>query len=269
MADVFISYAREDQEFVRRLSDGLAAAGREAWVDWTNIPPTVEWLTEIFAGIEGTAVFVILISPESVGSAICQQEIAHAVEHHKRLVPILHRAVEDGATMPPVLKTKNWIFLGPDEDLTAKLPELLRAIETDWDWVNQHKRLTTRAVEWRNKDQDASLLLRGADLSNAERWLAQAREAAAGEERRPTQVQTEYIATSRQAASNLQRKFLIGTAATLAVVAVLAVVAYLQREEAGRQRNAAVRQQKIAEERQAEAERQSRIALSRQLAAQA
>jgi len=101
-----------------------------------------------------------------------------------------------------------------------------------------------------------------------ERWLAESREAAGGEDYRPTQLQTEYIATSRQAASKLQRKFLIGTAVTLVVVALLAVVAYLQRQEAERQRKEAVRQQTIADERRVEAERQSRIALSRQLAAQ-
>ena len=133
MADVFISYAREDQEFVKKLSQALKSHGRDAWVDWTDIPPTVEWLREIFAGIEGTAVFAFLISPESVRSPVCGQEIAHAVEHHKRLVPILHRAVEDSA-VAPALSQKNWIRLGPDDNLDTKLPELLRAIETDWEW---------------------------------------------------------------------------------------------------------------------------------------
>jgi len=71
MADVFISYAREDQEFVKKLSQALKSHGRDAWVDWTDIPPTVEWLREIFAGIEGTAVFAFLISPESVRSPVC------------------------------------------------------------------------------------------------------------------------------------------------------------------------------------------------------
>ena len=162
------------------MCEALKAQGREAWVDWTSIPPTVEWLREIFAGIEGAAVFVFLISPESVRSPVCEQEIAHAVEHHKRLVPRLHRPVDESAAIAPVLKQKNWIFLGPNDDLAAKVPELLRAIETNWDWVNQHKRLTPRAVEWRDRARDASLLLRGGDLSSAEHWLAESPEAAAG-----------------------------------------------------------------------------------------
>ena len=101
MADVFISYAREDQQFVRKVCEALKSHGREAWVDWTSIPPTVKWLSEIFAGIEGAAVFVFLISPESVRSPVCEQEIAHAVEHHKRLIPILHRPVDESAALVP------------------------------------------------------------------------------------------------------------------------------------------------------------------------
>ena len=34
MADVFISYAREDKVFVRRLFEALEAHDRDAWVDW-------------------------------------------------------------------------------------------------------------------------------------------------------------------------------------------------------------------------------------------
>jgi hypothetical protein len=43
MAGVFISYSREDQEYVRRLYRALATAHRDAWVDWEGIPPTAEW----------------------------------------------------------------------------------------------------------------------------------------------------------------------------------------------------------------------------------
>jgi hypothetical protein len=39
-SDVFISYAREDQDFVRRLTDALTERGKKAWVDWADIPPT-------------------------------------------------------------------------------------------------------------------------------------------------------------------------------------------------------------------------------------
>ena len=33
MADVFISYAREDQEYARKLADSLRKCGLEPWMD--------------------------------------------------------------------------------------------------------------------------------------------------------------------------------------------------------------------------------------------
>jgi WD40 repeat protein len=259
MADVFISYAREDQGFVRTLCDALKVQGRDAWVDWSEISPTVEWLSEIFAGIESASVFVFLISPESSISVVCHQEVAHAVEHHKRIIPILHRAIDETAPLPEVLRRKNWIDLPASADLSVRLPELLQAIETDWEWVKQHKRYTSRAVEWRDKSRDSSLLLRGADLTNAESWLALGRGSTAGNDHRPTQLQTDYIATSRLSANRFLRKLLIGTSVALVVVAVFGIIAYFQRQEADRQRSAAVKarddekeQRLLVQEREAE-----------------
>jgi len=47
VADVFISYSRRDKEFVARLHEALDSHGKQAWVDWEDIPPSAEWLREI------------------------------------------------------------------------------------------------------------------------------------------------------------------------------------------------------------------------------
>jgi hypothetical protein len=52
VADIFISYSRKDQNFVHRLADALEARDKDVWVDFQDIPPTSEWLKEIYAGIE-------------------------------------------------------------------------------------------------------------------------------------------------------------------------------------------------------------------------
>src|SRR3990172_8360787 len=93
MTDVFISYSRKDSDFVRRLHDKLAQLGRDVWVDWEDIPLTVDWMHEIQAGIEAANTFAFVISPESVRSDICHEEIDYASTHNKRLVPILYREV--------------------------------------------------------------------------------------------------------------------------------------------------------------------------------
>ena len=42
MADLFLSYARVETEFVRLLHDALVREGKEAWVDWRDIPPSFD-----------------------------------------------------------------------------------------------------------------------------------------------------------------------------------------------------------------------------------
>lgn len=71
--DIFISYSRRDKEFVARLHAALAALGRDAWIDWEDIPLTAEWEAEIYAGIEGADAFVFVLSPDSIRSEICAQ----------------------------------------------------------------------------------------------------------------------------------------------------------------------------------------------------
>jgi hypothetical protein len=140
MADVFISYSRADREFVRKLSDSLAARARDACVDWQDIPLTAEWLEEVYTGIDQVHNFVFVITPESVKSMTCQKEIAHAVENHKRLIPLLHRAVPD-MSVPEALAKLNFVFLRDSDDFEPAFRSLLEALDSDLDWKRAHTRL--------------------------------------------------------------------------------------------------------------------------------
>jgi WD40 repeat protein len=249
VTDVFISYAREDQGFVRRLHEALASRGREAWVDWQDIPPTAKWRAEIDSAIEGADAFVFVISPDSLRSPVCREEIDHAVEYHKRFVPILHREVDDAET-PPAVSEHNWIVLRDQADLDEGLDTLLRALDTDLESVRTHTRLLVRAGEWEAAGGDSSLLLRGRDLEAAERWLG-----GADGGPQPTAIHTRYVLESRKAATRGQRTRFIALAVGFALMLGFAIFAFLQRSQAVRQRE--------------EAERQTRIAQSRELAASA
>ena len=76
MADVFISYSRKDKEFAHRLQETLVEHEREPWLDTQDIPPTAEWLQEIYGAIEKADSFVFVISPDVLGSQVCQLELA-------------------------------------------------------------------------------------------------------------------------------------------------------------------------------------------------
>ena len=122
MSDVFISYSRRDIDFVRHLFDQLTARDREPWADWQDIPPTADWLAEIYSGIEAANTFLFVISPDSVASEICTLEIEHAVKHNKRLVPVVWKDADD---VHQSMSAHNWVFLRQEDDFKVNNFELL------------------------------------------------------------------------------------------------------------------------------------------------
>ncbi len=147
MAEIFISYARENRDFVHRLDESLKSRGREAWVDWEGIRPTEEFMQAIYGAIEAADTFVFVITPDSVASVVCGREIEHAAAHNKRMVPIVAQDVEAAAVPEPLAKL-NWIFCCANDDFENATDILISALETDLKWVHAHTRLLTRAIEW-------------------------------------------------------------------------------------------------------------------------
>ncbi len=188
--DTFISYSRKDKTFVQTLHKALTDRQKELWVDWKDIPVTSDWWAEIREGLESAHAFVFVISPNSVVSEVCNQELEYAVSHNKRLIPLVYR---EANAVPEVLSHLNWIFSRETDDFDEAIEYLLEAMDTDLDWVKRHTRLTRRAMEWERKDRNKSYLLRGDDLAEAEQHLSQPN-------RNPalTQLQQGYIVTSQQ-----------------------------------------------------------------------
>src|SRR5262245_33761615 len=127
MADVFISYAREDKAFVRRLHATLAARQLDVWVDWEDIPPTADFMQEIHAAIEAANTVVLAVSPDWAASNICRHETAHALSHNKRLVPLVCRDVE-AEQLTPAVAALNWIFFRESDNFEAAFESLLLAL---------------------------------------------------------------------------------------------------------------------------------------------
>jgi WD40 repeat protein len=219
MPDVFISYSRKDLPFIRQLYRELEQHGRKAWIDWEGIPPSAEWMQEIYSAIEAADTFIFVISPSSVASTVCGDEVAHAIRHNKRVIPLVAEDV-DGKAVPKPVCDRNWIFFRPTDDLAAAFASLLKAIDTDLDWVHAHTRLLTRALEWQRHQKDASFCLRGSDLRSAEPCLS----GRAGSEPQLTPLQIEYILASRNVAT---RRVSIAVAAGALALLVIGIVGFL------------------------------------------
>ncbi|XGV95780.1 MAG: TIR domain-containing protein [Leptolyngbya sp. BL-A-14] len=195
MKDVFISYSRKDKEFVQELHTALKDEVQDVWVDWQNIPLTADWWQEIERGIESASTFVFVISPDSVNSKVCHQELEHSIKHNKRLVPIVRRDCEVSQQVHPHLSRHNWLFFREQDDFKQAFQRLIAAINTDLEHVRTHTRLLERAIEWDGKERSHDLLLRGAELEAMMQWLTQDAE----KEPKATQLQREYINDSRKA----------------------------------------------------------------------
>lgn len=231
---IFISYSRRNSDFVRRLHAGVVAHGRETWVDWEGIPPTADWMQEIHLAIDAADAVAFVLSPHSIASAVCLQELDYATAQNKRLIPLVCQEV-DPAKTPPALARLNWVFFTGD-DFEQALQALLSAVDTDLDWVQAHTRLLVRSAEWERAAREPSLALRGADLKAAEQWLTEG----PNKSPLPTELQTRYIIESRSQATK-RRYFLLSAAGmALIVSATLGTLFLLQREESGRQEAIAV-----------------------------
>ncbi|WP_448604297.1 toll/interleukin-1 receptor domain-containing protein [Thermoleptolyngbya sp.] len=187
-SNVFVSYSRRNKPFVQTLVQALQKRGREVWVDWDSIPSGADWWEEIKLGIEVADTMIFVLSPESVASEVCGRELEHALQHQKRLLPVVCKDI-DPALVHPELGKINWIFLRDTDNFEVGFRSLVAALDADLSYVRTHTRLLVRATEWNARGKDRSLLLRGSEIQEARRWLVES------DNKFPQalQVQKEYI----------------------------------------------------------------------------
>ncbi|MEO0735848.1 MAG: TIR domain-containing protein [Cyanobacteria bacterium J06649_12] len=220
--DVFISYSRADADFARQLNDGLQRQGKRTWFDQESIASGADFRAEIYRGIEASDHVLFILSPSSVKSPYCADEVEYAAKLNKRIVTVLHRPVET-TDLHPQLKNVQWLdFQDNDADFAANFKELLLTLDTDPEYLQAHTRLLMQALTWEEKARRESLLLRGDELKESEQWLLKA----SGKQPSPTELQGIYVASSRDLINADQKKEakrqrrLVGTLGGLLTMAI-------------------------------------------------
>ncbi|HEV3128496.1 MAG TPA: TIR domain-containing protein, partial [Solirubrobacteraceae bacterium] len=202
--------------------------------DWEDIPASAQWQREIEDGIDQADAFLLVLSPDSVKSPVCAQELEHAIQRRKRILPIVHRDV-DPQEVHPEAAGLNWVFLRDQDSFDEGLRTLLEAIDTDLEHAKAHTQWAAQAINWERGGHDRARLLRGSDLESAERWLTEA----AAKQPQPTELQAQFVQASRDVARRRGRVVFGAVAVALVVAVALAVVALIQRADAVHQSDVA------------------------------
>ncbi|MGK7877479.1 MAG: toll/interleukin-1 receptor domain-containing protein [Xenococcaceae cyanobacterium] len=172
--EIFISYSRTDSDFARQLNEALQLQGKTTWFDQESIASGTDFGQEINRGIEQSDNFLFIISPSSVNSPYCADEVEYAQKLNKRFVTVLHAQVPADELHPDLARIQ-WIdFNRHGGDFYANFSELVRTLDTDREHVQSHTKWLGRGREWEQKGKSADLLLRGSEFSLAQHWLQEA-----------------------------------------------------------------------------------------------
>jgi hypothetical protein len=92
VAEIFISYARKDQEFVLKLAGDLRQRGVDIWLDQDEIEAGSDrWDDQVEAALAACPKFLIVLSPASVESQNVKDELGFALDERKPIFPILYQ----------------------------------------------------------------------------------------------------------------------------------------------------------------------------------
>ena len=84
---VFVCYAHDDASTVRAQIDWLKGEGFNVWFD-EAIEVGSRWSDDLARAVEGCAAFLYFLSPRSVSSRHCLDEVHFALECNRPIVPV-------------------------------------------------------------------------------------------------------------------------------------------------------------------------------------
>ncbi len=117
---LFISYSRDDNSFVYDFVEKLRnEAGHYVWID-RELLGGQHWWDSILDNIENCECFILFLTPHSIASVFCNEELKYALALNKEIVPIRLKP----CTPPEALRTIQYIVA----DSLSPSAILLRAV---------------------------------------------------------------------------------------------------------------------------------------------
>jgi hypothetical protein len=89
MSHIFISYSKQDADFMHYLKALLEEQGFHVWVDEARLTASARWWKSIETSIRSCTAFVVIMSPSGYDSDWVEREILLAENTHKPIYPVL------------------------------------------------------------------------------------------------------------------------------------------------------------------------------------
>ena len=249
---VFVSYARRDLNFAKRLVAALETRGIDVLIDERDLPLAVEFQQELLGFIRQADSIVFVVSPASISSSWCAWEVEQVGLLNKRLAPVVLETVPDDRVPASIRKINYVYFTGrwaEGAGFEQQSDALARALKTDVPWIKEHTRLGELARRWAEGGSGRGRLLWGDELKLAESWSS----------RQPldapplTELHRKFILSSR-AQERWRQRSLAGGSLALAIVGfALAGFAFWQKQVADDNATLADTNAKLAIQREGEA----------------
>ncbi len=128
MANIIISYNRQNEAIARTLADDIEALGHTVWFD-QKLSGGQAWWDQILETVRDCDVFIFVLDPESLNSTACKREYGYAAELGKAILPVL---VAEGVSinlLPPALSQIQFVdYRKQDRDAAFRLARALATV---------------------------------------------------------------------------------------------------------------------------------------------
>jgi hypothetical protein len=133
MAQIFLSYAREDEETVKNLYQKLSDAGFKPWMDKKDILPGERWKSSVRGAIRRSDFFLACLSANSVSKrGFLQKEIKDALDIWQEMLDsdiyLIPVRLED-CEVPETLRGFHWVNLFEENGWTRLVESIQVGME--------------------------------------------------------------------------------------------------------------------------------------------
>lgn len=106
---VFVCYSHADQDAITPDIEWLQTQGHEVWYD-AHIPGGAEWNDELAMRIQNCTWFLYFVSPRSVQSPHCRNELNYAQQHGRRILAVEIEETDVPAGLQLMLNARQTLF---------------------------------------------------------------------------------------------------------------------------------------------------------------